>query len=83
LINPKSCLTRPADRSLDKENMIRSLDKENMIDAYYRVQLSPEIEIGPTLEITFDPVRNPDDDTVYVCGFRTRRFLYEENALWG
>ena len=43
-----------------------------MIDAYYRVQLSPEIEIGPTLEITFDPVRNPDNDTVYVCGFRTR-----------
>jgi len=74
LINPKSCLTRPADRSLDKENMI---------DAYYRVQLSPEIEIGPTLEITFDHVRNPDDDTVYVCGFRTRTFLYEENALWG
>ena len=54
-----------------------------MIDAYYRVQLSPEIEIGPTLEITFDHVRNPDDDTVYVCGFRTRTFLYEENALWG
>ncbi len=50
----------------------RSLDKENMIDAYYRVQLTPEIEIGPTLEVIFDPVRNPDDDTVYVWGFRTR-----------
>jgi hypothetical protein len=63
LIMPKSCLTRPADRSLDKENMI---------DVYYRVQLTPEIEIGSTLVITFDPVRNPDDDTVYVWGFRTR-----------
>ena len=50
----------------------RSLDKQNMIDAYYRVQLTPEIEIGPTLEVIFDPVRNPDDDTVYVWGFRTR-----------
>jgi len=50
----------------------RSLDKENMIDAYYRVQLTPEIQIGPTLEVIFYPVRNPDDDTVYVWGFRTR-----------
>jgi len=49
-----------------------SLDKQQMIDAYYRVQLTPEIEIGPTLEIVFDPVRNPDDDTIYVWGFRTR-----------
>jgi porin len=49
-----------------------SLDKQQMIDAYYRVQLTPEIEIGPTLEVIFDPVRNPDNDTVYVWGFRTR-----------
>jgi len=49
-----------------------SLDKQQMIDAYYRVQLTPEIEIGPSLEVIFDPVRNPDDDTVYVWGFRTR-----------
>ena len=43
-----------------------------MTDAYYRVQLTPEIEIGPTLDVVFDPVRNPDDDTVYVWGFRAR-----------
>ena len=43
-----------------------------MIDAYYRVQLTPEIEIGHTLEAIFDPVRNPDADTVYVWGFLTR-----------
>jgi porin len=49
-----------------------SLDDENMIDAYYRVQLTPEIEVGPTLEVIFDPVRNPDDDTVFVAGFRVR-----------
>jgi porin len=50
----------------------RSLDDQNMIDAYYRVQLTPEIEVGPTLEVIFDPVRNPDKDTVFIWGFRTR-----------
>jgi porin len=50
----------------------RSLDEQNMIDAYYRVQLTPEIQVGPTLEVIFDPVRNPDDDTVFVSGFRAR-----------
>ena len=49
-----------------------SLDNQEIIDAYYRVQLTPEIQIGPTLEIVFDPVRNPDDDTIYVWGLRTR-----------
>ena len=42
------------------------------LDAYYRVQLTPEIQVGPTLEVVFDPVRNPDEDTVFVWGFRTR-----------
>ena len=50
----------------------RTLDDQGAIDAYYRVQLTPEIQVGPTLEIIFDPVRNPDEDTVYVWGFRAR-----------
>jgi len=49
-----------------------ALDNQGAIDAYYRVQLTPEIQIGPTLQVIFDPVRNPDEDTVYVWGFRTR-----------
>jgi porin len=49
-----------------------SLDNQDTIDAYYRVQVTPEIQFGPTLEVVFDPVRNPDDDTVYVWGLRTR-----------
>jgi porin len=49
-----------------------SLDEQSIIDAYYRVQLTPEIEVGPTFEAVFDPVRNQDDDTVYVWGFRSR-----------
>lgn len=50
----------------------RTLDNQGALDAYYRVQLTPEIQVGPTLEVVFDPVRNPDEDTVFVWGFRTR-----------
>jgi porin len=50
----------------------RSLDDQGVINAYYRVQLTPEIQIGPTLEVVFDPVRNQDEDTVTVWGLRAR-----------
>ncbi len=49
-----------------------SLDNQGVIDSYYRVQLTPEIQIGPTFEVIFDPVRHPDEDTVFLWGFRTR-----------
>jgi len=50
----------------------RTLQDQSAIDAYYRLQLTPEIEVGPTLEVIFDPVRNPDEDTVFVWGLRAR-----------
>ena len=50
----------------------RTLDNQSEIDAYYRVQLTPEIQIGPTLSVIFDPVRNPDEDRITVWGFRSR-----------
>ena len=50
----------------------RSLNNQGAIDAYYRVQLTPEIQIGPTFEIIFNPVRNSDRNTIFVGGFRTR-----------
>jgi len=49
-----------------------TLDNQGVIDAYYRVQLTPEIQVGPVIEVIFDPVRHPDEDTVYVWGFRSR-----------
>lgn len=49
-----------------------SLDNQHTIDAYYRVQVTSEIQFGPTLELIFDPVRNPDDDTIYIWGLRAR-----------
>jgi hypothetical protein len=42
------------------------------IDTYYRVQVTPEIQVGPTFQVIFDPVRNPEEDTVYVWGIRSR-----------
>jgi len=50
----------------------QALDQQDMIDAYYRVQVTPEISVGPTLQVIFDPVRNPDEDTIFVWGIRTR-----------
>jgi porin len=49
-----------------------SLDNQGEIDAYYRIQVTPQIEVGPTFQVIFDPVRNPDEDTVSVWGIRTR-----------
>jgi porin len=48
------------------------LDDQSTIDAYYRVQVTPEIQFGPTFQFIFDPARNPDEDTVYVWGIRAR-----------
>jgi porin len=49
-----------------------TLDDQIVIDAYYRVQLTPEMQVGPTFELIFDPVRNPSEDRIFVLGFRTR-----------
>ena len=48
------------------------LDDQSQIDTYYRVQVTPEIQFGPTFQLIFDPVRNPEEDTVYVWGIRAR-----------
>ncbi len=48
------------------------LDDQKTIDMFYRVQVTPEIAVSPTLQVIFDPVRNPFEDTVYVGGVRTR-----------
>lgn len=50
----------------------RTLNDQKAIDAYYRVQLTPEIEFGPTLQVVIDPVNNALDDTVVVGGLRMR-----------
>lgn len=49
-----------------------ALDDQGEIDTYYRVQLTPQIELGATFQVVFDPVRNPDEDTIFIWGIRTR-----------
>ena len=49
-----------------------ALDEQKAIDAYYRIHVTPEIAISPTLQVIFDPVRNPDEDEIVVGGIRTR-----------
>jgi porin len=49
-----------------------SLDDQGAVDVYYRVQVTPQIAMSPTLQMVIDPVRNQDEDVVWVLGLRTR-----------
>lgn len=49
-----------------------SLDDQWAIDAFYRIQVTPEFTFGPTVQVVFDPPRNPDDDVLFVGGIRSR-----------
>jgi len=49
-----------------------SLDDQGAFDAYYRVQVTPEIALSPTFQLIIDPVRNPDEDAVVIMGIRSR-----------
>ena len=50
----------------------KALDNQGALDTYYRIQLTEEIAISPTLQFIIDPVRNPDEDQIFVLGIRTR-----------
>lgn len=46
------------------------LDDQSAIDAYYRVQVTPEIQLGPTFKVVFDPIRNPPKKRLLSTGSR-------------
>ncbi len=50
----------------------RILRDQKTIDAFYRIHLTPEIAVSPTLQAIFDPARNPNKDEIYVAGIRAR-----------
>jgi hypothetical protein len=50
-------------------------DNQTAIDSFYRFQITPQIDFGPTFGIVFNPVNNQEDDTVFVGGLRVRIFL--------
>ena len=49
-----------------------ALDDQGTVDAYYRVQVTPRIAVTPMIQLIIDPVRNPDEDAVWVLGIRSR-----------
>ncbi len=49
-----------------------SLDDQGAIDAFYRVQVTPQIALTPTVQMIIEPVNNPDEDVVWFLGFRSR-----------
>jgi porin len=48
------------------------LDDQGALDAYYRVEVTPQIAVSPTLQLILNPVRNPSKDAVWVLGIRSR-----------
>jgi porin len=55
--------SRPADGALDDQGAL---------DAFYRVEVTPQIAVSPTLQLILNPVRNPDKDVVWILGVRSR-----------
>ncbi len=48
------------------------LDDQGAIDTFYRVEVTPQIAITPTLQVILNPALNPDKDAVWVLGVRSR-----------
>jgi carbohydrate-selective porin OprB len=68
----------PNAQPLESAHRIRGLsfgtlrDDQGAIDVYYRVQVTPQIAMSPTVQMVIDPVRNQSEDVVWVFGLRTR-----------
>lgn len=58
--------TRPIDNNLDDQGAL---------DVFYRIQVTPQIAISPMLQYIIDPVRNNDEDQVWVWSIRSRLFF--------
>jgi len=48
------------------------LDNQGAIDAYYRVEVTPQVAVTPTVQLVINPALNPDKDAVWVLGVRSR-----------
>jgi porin len=43
---------------------------ETLLEIFYRIALSPSIDLTPDLQIVFDPAYNEQDDLVFIPGVR-------------
>ena len=48
------------------------LDEQGTLDAFYRVQVTPEIAVTPTLQLIINPARNRNENEIWILGIRTR-----------
>ena len=44
----------------------------SVLSAGGAVQVTPRIAVSPTLQVIIDPARNPDEDSLFAAGVRTR-----------
>ena len=50
----------------------RSLREQNSLESFYRIQLSQNLSITPSIQVLVDPALNPNDDAITVFGLRAR-----------
>ncbi|MGI9343698.1 MAG: carbohydrate porin [Gammaproteobacteria bacterium] len=48
------------------------LRDQTTIEGFWRLQFAKNLEITPSLQLLIDPALNPNDDTIWVFGLRTR-----------
>lgn len=49
-----------------------NLDDQYSMETYYRLQLTRELAITPSVQLLIDPALNPDQDSIWVGGVRAR-----------
>ncbi len=54
------------------DNFGPGLDDQYTLEAFYRLQLSDELAITPTVQLLRDPALNPNEDTIWLFGLRAR-----------
>ena len=48
------------------------LDDQYAVEAYYRLQVSKELAITPSVQLLINPPLNPDESSSWVAGVRAR-----------
>ena len=51
------------------------LDDQYTAELFYRLQLSPNLALTPDIQLIIDPALNPQEDTLWIFGFRARLTL--------
>ncbi len=51
------------------------LDDQLTVEAFYRLQITPELALTPKFEFIKDPALNSENDSLWVIGIRTRLAL--------